>query len=271
MSAVSDDAALTEPVDHRQSCFCGQAASLIAGLDDPCEVGLQQTIDLFDGCLHITDRAVRTEQIDDPVAPPLLPVSGGTYGLSSILPLQLFQRRWFTADELIESGVGEDIDHHLGMGRRERLKAATRRRERFNTWPYHSPILIQGPSVLGIHCNNPAMTQAHALVQRHIEAFNTHDVDALLADFTSTATWVTGDYSVPAGELREFFAGAMEALTPQLELRRVIDGGAVVAAEMNEVWTHHDRAKTAALIAVFDLSEGMIARAKIYREGSADA
>ena len=155
--AVSDDTPLTEPVDHCPRCFCGQAASLIAGLDDPCEVGLQQTIDLFDGCLHITDRAVRTEQIDDPVAPPLLPVSGGTYGLSSILALQLFQRRWSTADELIESGIGEDVDHHLGMGRREWLKAATRCHDRFNSWPGHAPILIDSPSVsLCVHRRGPS-------------------------------------------------------------------------------------------------------------------
>src|SRR5699024_549239 len=104
-----------------------------------------------------TDRAVLTERVDDPVAPPLLLVRGGTYGLSSILALQLFQRRWFTADELIESGVGEDIDHRLGMGRREWLKAAPRRHDRFHSWPGHAPILIQSPSVsLYVHRRGPS-------------------------------------------------------------------------------------------------------------------
>jgi|SRR5699024_8492149 len=115
------------------------------------------------------------------------------------------------------------------------------------------------------------MSRTHDLVNRHIAAFNSHDVDALLADFTPSADWITGEYTVPGGQLREFFASAMESITPQLELYRIIDGGAVVAVEMNEAWTYEGVHKTAGLIAVFDLADGKIARAKIYREGSADA
>lgn len=115
------------------------------------------------------------------------------------------------------------------------------------------------------------MSQTESLVTRHIDAFNAHDVDALLADFADSAEWVTGDYMVPAGQLREFFVTAMESITPQLSLRRIIDGGDVVAAEMTETWTHDGTYRSASLIAVFDLADGKIARAKIYREGSADA
>ncbi|SED73143.1 nuclear transport factor 2 family protein [Ruania alba] len=110
------------------------------------------------------------------------------------------------------------------------------------------------------------------LIHRHLAAFNAADADALMADFDSDATWVTGDYEVPPGTLREFFATAMAGLTPHLQLRRIIDGGAVVAAELTETWTSSEQDKTAALIAVFDLDDqGLITRAKIYREGSADA
>lgn len=119
--------------------------------------------------------------------------------------------------------------------------------------------------------NNRCMSKATELVHQHIEAFNKQDVESLLTDCTPAATWVTGDYSVPEGELREFFTGAMASVTPQLTLHRVIDGGDVVAAEMNEVWTHEGQDKNQALISVFDLSEGKISKAKIYREGSADA
>lgn len=115
------------------------------------------------------------------------------------------------------------------------------------------------------------MSEAHELVNRHIAAFNAQKVDALLADFTTSATWVTGDYAVPEGGLREFFTSAMQSLTPQLSLNRVIDGGEVVAAEMCEVWSTGDEQKSAELMAVFDLIGGTIARAKIYREGTADA
>lgn len=119
--------------------------------------------------------------------------------------------------------------------------------------------------------NNHSMSKAEDLAHRHVEAFNNHDVQALLEDFTPTATWVTGDYSVPEGELSEFFAGAMDSITPHLTLHRVIDGGDTVAIEMTETWRHEHQDKNAALIAVFDLVDGKISKAKIYREGSADA
>lgn len=114
------------------------------------------------------------------------------------------------------------------------------------------------------------MSQTPKFVQRHINAFNDHDVDALLADFAPSAEWITGDYTVSKGQLREFFTSAMETLTPQLTLRRAIDGGSVVAIEMTEAWNHDATAKSADLIAVFDLDAGKITRARIYREGTAD-
>jgi uncharacterized protein len=109
-----------------------------------------------------------------------------------------------------------------------------------------------------------------ALVARHVAAFNAGDVDALLADFTADATWVTGTYAVPAGQLRNFFRDAMQELAPRLTVRRCIDGGDAVAVEMTESWTFGDRPDSAALVAVFSLREGKIAAAKTYREGSAD-
>src|SRR5699024_11519298 len=58
---------------------------------------------------------------------------------------------------ILESGIGEDVDHHLGMGRREWLKAATRCHDRFNSWPGHASILIQSPSVsLCVHRRGPS-------------------------------------------------------------------------------------------------------------------
>lgn len=115
------------------------------------------------------------------------------------------------------------------------------------------------------------MEPSHDLVRRHIDAFNAGDADRLLADFAPDAVWVTGDYTVPAGELRPFFEGAMRSLGPHLALVRIVGGAAAVAVEMVETWTHQEVAKTAALVAVLDLTEGRISRAKIYREGSADA
>jgi ketosteroid isomerase-like protein len=108
-----------------------------------------------------------------------------------------------------------------------------------------------------------------ALVARHVAAFNAGDVDALLADFTADATWVTGPYTVPPGQLADF-RDAMQELTPRFTVRRSIDGGDAVAVEMTESWTLGDRRDSAALVAVFSVRDGKIAAAKIYREGSAD-
>lgn len=115
------------------------------------------------------------------------------------------------------------------------------------------------------------MSRARELVERHIEAFNNQDVEALLADFDPLANWVTGDYTVPEGQLREFFTSAMQTLTPRLILRRMIEGESAVAIEMTEDWTYKGDSRSSALIAVFDLRDEKITRAKIYREGSADA
>lgn len=109
-----------------------------------------------------------------------------------------------------------------------------------------------------------------ALVARHVAAFNAADVDALLADFTADATWVTGTYTVPPGQLRQFFRDAMQQLIPRLTVHRSIDGGDAVAVEMTESWKVGDRPDSTALVAVFSVRAGKIAAAKIYREGSAD-
>lgn len=109
------------------------------------------------------------------------------------------------------------------------------------------------------------------LVRRHVAAFNAADAEALLADFTADATWMTGDYTVPGGQLREFFEAAMASITPRLELMRVIDGTEAVAVELTERWHHEGEDRSAALVAVFEVRAGRIARAKIYREGSAEA
>ncbi len=63
----------------------------------------------------------------------------------------------------------------------------------------------------------------------------------------------------------------MRSIRPRLSLVRTIADGEAVAVEMTETWTHDDVTKRASLIAVFDLAAGRIKKAKIYREGSADA
>lgn len=111
------------------------------------------------------------------------------------------------------------------------------------------------------------LTAVHA----HITAFNDRDVPGLLDDLTEDAEWVTGKYTCRGhGELRELFEGAFAAIAPRLEIRRVIAGDGVVAAELVEHMIVDGHRTSAAIAGFYVLRDGRIARAKIYREGSAD-
>jgi uncharacterized protein len=109
-----------------------------------------------------------------------------------------------------------------------------------------------------------------AVVTRHIDAFNAHDLDALMACFSPEATWVTGaDHFKGATALRALFADAFEELSPQLHLRNLLVQGDQVACELCE--NSVEGLERADHIAGFYRVEaGQITAAKIYREGSAD-
>ncbi|MEV6792393.1 nuclear transport factor 2 family protein [Streptomyces sp. NPDC051320] len=109
------------------------------------------------------------------------------------------------------------------------------------------------------------------LIRTHVEAFNTHDLDTLMAGFTEDAVWVTGRTTARGrAELTELFAGAMEGLLPTLTVQHLIVGEDRAACQMVETFTFDGAELTDHIAGFYDIAHGRIAAAKIYREGSAD-
>jgi hypothetical protein len=110
-----------------------------------------------------------------------------------------------------------------------------------------------------------------AVVIRHIDAFNAHDLDALMACFSSDAIWATGaDRFQGAADLRTLFAGAFEAISPRLSLQNLLVEGDQVACELREDYSAEGVDRTDHIAGFFRVEAGRITAAKIYREGSAD-
>ena len=66
-------------------------------------------------------------------------------------------------------------------------------------------------------------------------AFNTHDLDHLLACLSADPTWVTGsDRSRGIAQLAKLFEGAFTDLSPKLTIKDVVIGGEEVACELSE-------------------------------------
>jgi uncharacterized protein (TIGR02246 family) len=117
------------------------------------------------------------------------------------------------------------------------------------------------------------MTERDAadVVRRHVEAFNARDLDALMAGFTEDAVWVTGT-SVVRGRaaLTELFAGAMTGLLPTLVVQNLLVDGDRAACQLTETLTVAGEERTDSIAGFYRLRDGLIATAKIYREGSAE-
>ena len=110
-----------------------------------------------------------------------------------------------------------------------------------------------------------------AVVMRHIDAFNAHDLDALMACFSDDASWATGaDRFHGHAALRTLFAGAFEALSPRLSLQNLLVQGDHVACELRENYSVEGVDRTDHIAGFFRVEAGRITAAKIYREGSAD-
>ncbi|MEM9609271.1 MAG: nuclear transport factor 2 family protein [Actinomycetota bacterium] len=109
------------------------------------------------------------------------------------------------------------------------------------------------------------------VVRRHLAAFNAGDVSGLAGTVAPDVMWLTGqDRLVGLAEVEPFFARAMAALRPQLEVHRLVADSGVVMAELIERLIHDGEAQTYPLVGVYDIADGRIVRAAIYREGTAD-
>lgn len=112
---------------------------------------------------------------------------------------------------------------------------------------------------------------AAAVIREHVNAFNSRDLERLLAGFTDDAAWVTGTTVVRGQhELAELFKEAMEGLLPALTIVSLLVQDHRVACELTETVTVNGDQRTFSIAGFYRLREGRIASAKIYREGSAE-
>ncbi len=108
-------------------------------------------------------------------------------------------------------------------------------------------------------------------VEAHVAAFNGNDLEALMAGFGDDAVFATGEILlVGHRSIRAMFADALEQLDATLELRTAVVQGDTVACELTERLGMEGRTFEFHLAAFYTVRGGTIARAKIYREGTAE-
>ena len=110
-----------------------------------------------------------------------------------------------------------------------------------------------------------------ARVTEHIDAFNAHDTERLLAGLAEDARWATGqDVFQGRASLAELFDDGLWALNPSLEVRTVVSDGEASAAELLEELTVDGERRRFAIAVFLRFADGLITSATVYREGSAD-
>ena len=112
---------------------------------------------------------------------------------------------------------------------------------------------------------------ARALVDEHVAAFNAHDTERLLAGLTPDAVWITGSDMVSGRDaLAELFDDWLWSTQPELSVVSMVVDGHRVAAQLHEVMTVDGQRREFMIAVFFELADGLIRRAKVYREGTAD-
>jgi uncharacterized protein (TIGR02246 family) len=110
-----------------------------------------------------------------------------------------------------------------------------------------------------------------AAIDEHVAAFNAHDTGRLLAGFSEDAEWVTGqDRFVGRTALAQLFEPGLWSLAPNLLVQRVVVDGDAAAVQLTETLTVDGELGGFDIAVFFEFADGLIHRAKVYREGSAD-
>jgi ketosteroid isomerase-like protein len=110
-----------------------------------------------------------------------------------------------------------------------------------------------------------------ARVIEHIDAFNAHDTDRLLAGLSDDALWATGqDVFRGRAALAALFDDGLWAMNPSLEVRTIVSGEDASAAELMEELTVDGAQRRFAIAVFLRFADGLITHATVYREGSAD-
>lgn len=108
-------------------------------------------------------------------------------------------------------------------------------------------------------------------MRAHVAAFAEGRLDDLLAGFAPDAVFRTGTTvaSTP-DERRALFGGAIDNLRPTLLITTEVADGGAVACELREELVHEGVHRSSAIAGFYRVRDGLIVRATIYREGSAE-
>lgn len=109
------------------------------------------------------------------------------------------------------------------------------------------------------------------MIAEHVAAFNLHDRTRLLSGLATDVTWSTGRDTLRGhAALAKLFDDGLWALTPALQVVRLVAEHDHVAAELVETLTLDGAARRFPIACFFDLQESMITRVKVFREGTTD-
>ncbi len=114
-----------------------------------------------------------------------------------------------------------------------------------------------------------AGTRAVAL--EHVDAFNAHDTDRLIAGMHPDTVWATGS-AVFRGTsaLRDLFDEGFWEMQPSLSVQTLVVDGGTAAAELHEVLVGTNGVREYDIAVFLEVHEGAIRTVKVYREGTAD-
>lgn len=106
----------------------------------------------------------------------------------------------------------------------------------------------------------------------HVDAFNAHDTDRLLATVHPAVLWTTGtDVFRGADRLRdEVFDDAFWALWPSLRVQTLVVDGDSAAAVLTERITVDGEERSYDIAAFFTVALGVITSVRVLGAGSAD-
>jgi uncharacterized protein len=115
------------------------------------------------------------------------------------------------------------------------------------------------------------LSDPEAVVLEHIRAFNAHSTSRLLQGLAADAVWRTGtDRFQGTTALEDLFDPWLWTLDPSLETSAILVDGNRVAAQVVEQLTIDGEVRRMDIAVFFEVRDGKIAEAKVYREGSAD-
>ena len=111
---------------------------------------------------------------------------------------------------------------------------------------------------------------ARAVVEAHLADYNARDLKSVVNGFAEDATYENAEGEVTGrAALFAMFREAFEGPTPvRLELRRVVETGDVVAAELAGVADLNGREVEIPVAAFYTVDDGCLARVRVYRDAS---